>query len=839
MKSGRTRVFAILVVTALLVPGLAVAGLLNLPSAKAEMDPELVRQLAAAAPNQNLQVFVHSDSARSAEQATKRAGLRLVDLFESVSVAVAVGHPSEIKRVATSSRVQYVQADRPIEFYMQTSHVATRGQDALDGFANSPGVDGSGMSVAVIDSGVDGNHPMFQTANGSKVLLNLKLACASGVLIPLSGPCAGPEGNAHDETFIDMTLTNDTDTPSAGGHGTHVAGIVAGVQHKDLPIHGAAPGVDIISLSVGQVISVYGGAAGLNWVLEHHKNPCSGCPPIKVVNNSWGSGGSFDPNDLRSKLQHALVEQGVTVVWAAGNSGGNGTASATNPPAGSPVPGVLSVANYNDEGTGTRNGKLSSTSSRGKEGSPETYPDISAPGSSITSACNPTLAVCASSDTVTRDRRFGTISGTSMAAPHVAGIVAQLIQAGRQSLGRDLRPEEIEDLLEDNAFKFEFVLGGTYEPDPRNSDNTTSFDKGHGLVDVKKTVAAIRGLDLGAEAGPNRVPLTCSKGGSTMLDGTGDTFIVAVGSTEAPPYEPGLDIVEGRMTWDSASTSLTGVIRVADLGESDGSSAPAVGYYIAFTRGENRYYIEAARSSFGKSFHFGQFINAPPVPSLQQSRLHLFEITGGFDANADTISVTLTNDQLTAADIAPISGGEVFTGISFASRRGLSTDLTTLGPASTDQTSDICQFVVGQGLQPVPPPPAPPPPPQQDSNEADATLSSGETFEADGVIEEAQFEYECSGPNDPVCPTYALQLNPSGATGDLTMWISTDIPAEDYDLFLYDSSGREVAVSGLPGTPPLLEGTVAEGLAPGVYRLVVQPYLVLPESPFHVEASLD
>jgi hypothetical protein len=82
-----------------------------------------------------------------------------------------------------------------------------------------------------------------------------------------------------------------------------------------------------------------------------------------------------------------------------------------------------------------------------------------------------------------------------------------------------------------------------------------------------------------------------------------------------------------------------------------------------------------------------------------------------------------------------------------------------------------------------------------------------------------------------------LRLKPSGATGALTISVTTDIPVEDYDLFLYDSAGKQVGAAGSPGT--FIEEAVVEDLAPGVYRLVVQPFLVGPESPFHVEATLN
>jgi hypothetical protein len=120
--------------------------------------------------------------------------------------------------------------------------------------------------------------------------------------------------------------------------------------------------------------------------------------------------------------------------------------------------------------------------------------------------------------------------------------------------------------------------------------------------------------------------------------------------------------------------------------------------------------------------------------------------------------------------------------------------------------------------------------------EVDAVLEPGDVFSADGAIDEAQVERTCTGPGDAACPVYVLDLRPSGATGTLSISVTTDIPVEDYDLYLYDADGREVGGVGNPGT--LVESADVAGLAPGLYWLVVQPYTVTAGSAFHVEAAL-
>jgi serine protease AprX len=141
----------------------------------------------------------------------------------------------------------------------------------------------------------------------------------------------------------------------------------------------------------------------MTWVVDHQRNPCKSaaaqaepvdpeCPPIRVTNHSYGplsedeAGSSFDGNSATVRIQRALVTQGVTPVWAGGNDGGDGRVARTNPPGMDPTPGVLMVASYNDGNVGNRDNALSGFSSRGKNGDPTTYPDLSAPGDRITSA---------------------------------------------------------------------------------------------------------------------------------------------------------------------------------------------------------------------------------------------------------------------------------------------------------------------------------------------------------------------------------------------------------------------------------------------------------------------
>ncbi len=433
-------------------------------------------------------VLVHGTDLAAAKRAVFAAGMQKVTSFDQIGVVVATGSADQVKRVRSASGVTYVENNDPIQFFSSTGTTATRSAEARTTLtdANGDPLDGRGSSVAVIDTGVDPGHPAFLDENGdSRVVKNMKSLCLS-------------EG-AGTDCIIDAGPL-DTDTLSGGGHGTHVTGIAAGnvLELSDgTEVGGSAPGAKIVSISTGAVLLIVGADAALNWVLENHDAPCGDgvsedvCPPIKAINNSYGpsGGGEFDPDSATVKLQRALAAEGVLTVWANGNDGGDGSQSLSNPPGQDPTAGVVSVASYFDEGTGTRDGQVSDFSSRGDADDQSTWPDISAPGEEIISACRPYLLICSTGGQPSNGPgaldigTYNVISGTSMAAPQITGIIAQLFQAKP-----DATPAEIEDALKSTAYKY--ADGAPYE---QAGAYTSSFDKGTGLVDVVAAVDALTG----------------------------------------------------------------------------------------------------------------------------------------------------------------------------------------------------------------------------------------------------------------------------------------------------------------------------------------------------------
>ena len=662
----------VLALAALALAPLPALALSSPAAAPAPVQDWLQQELTTAPADEALRVYVHGVSAAAARDAVAAEGLRLVEVFDKVGVAVADGLPAQVRALSDAAGVTYVEGDLPVEPLMNTSNVATRGAEAVATLNGPDGsdLDGSGTSIAIIDSGIDGTHPFFREADGtSKVERNLKSVCHQILTPPDVDTC-----------FVDVP-GNDSDTASMGGHGTHVAGTAAGVPvtlTDGTQLQGAAPGAKLIGLAVGQAISVYGGNTGLNWVLEHHAAPCGEgvstevCPPIRVTNNSYGppGGSDFNAESATAKLQRALLAEGVLTVWAAGNDGGDGSGESqtTNGPGQDPTPGILMVASYNDAGTGTRDGDLSSFSSRGVQGQTDTYPDISAPGDMILSACRPYLAICNSAGALPQDgpgeddiATFNRISGTSMAAPHIAGIVAQLLEGVPTAT-----PADIEHAIENGAHRF--AAGGPYEADPLNPTSQTSFDKGHGLVDVMSAYAQLTGTTAPA-------PPAGSACVDSYTDGTGDATNL-LGNPGLTPNDPALDVVGGHL-----STTAEGVLMTVEV---DDLTAGPNGQIVeqSFNVRGAAYYLMAQRATGDGTITF----DYGDMGGTGGTRRTLGSTTGTFDDAADTVSVLYPRSAVSPA----LADGELIGGLTVTTRR----DGVFLIP-DADTATMGCPYAVG------------------------------------------------------------------------------------------------------------------------------------------------
>jgi serine protease AprX len=372
-------------------------------------------------------------------------GVRTLDTFR---MAAVTGTRAELQQAARLRQVTAAHMNERLELFLDESVPLIYGGTQAATWA--AGIDGRGVQVAVVDSGVNGLHPDL-TGN---VVKNFKVAGPAVAECP--APC-------------------DSDTTS--GHGTHVAGIVAGDGTASAGrFVGVAPGADLIGYSVGEGINILFAVQALEHIYAH---PELG---IDVVNNSWGTDqAKFDStNPVNVATRKLVAERGVSVVFAAGNGGWgsrreaghegasdcSGEGSCTINPY-SVAPWVLSIANTSKDAPGGPGDQtLNWTSSRGdpfpqvaQSGETIAYkPTLSAPGTNIWAAKDQTSALSAAcggsadppaclEEGPEVQAFYVAQTGTSMSAPHVAGAIAVLQSKALAALGRTLTPAEVRDVL--------------------------------------------------------------------------------------------------------------------------------------------------------------------------------------------------------------------------------------------------------------------------------------------------------------------------------------------------------------------------------------------------------
>ncbi|MDX6218291.1 MAG: serine protease AprX, partial [Frankiales bacterium] len=358
--------------------------------------------------------------------------------FTEVPAAVVVG-PAALAGLLRG--LPGVKGVYPNETYHYLSDLATQSSGA-DRVWSDLGWTGAGIGIAVIDAGVDGTHPdlcaaaVFCHGTPIKTVQNVKIL--------------GRQEVAQDPVVV---LPDQISTDSTSGHGSHVAGIAAGwgtAGTDPTRYRGVAYGANLIGFGTGEAVEAENVLAAFDYAISH-KDQYN----IKVINNSWGPGAftAYDPDHPVNLAIDAAWAKGISVVFGAGNDGTRTDSLnmfSANPHA-------ISV------GSGTKNHQQAFYSSKGVPGHPQLHPTVTAPGDSITSVRALTGFTIDAADAQTvaapdGDAPSGTdtgyyavSSGTSMASPHIAGVVALMQQAALAKKGRYLTPLEVRNILQNTA----------------------------------------------------------------------------------------------------------------------------------------------------------------------------------------------------------------------------------------------------------------------------------------------------------------------------------------------------------------------------------------------------
>jgi subtilisin family serine protease len=354
-----------------------------------------------------------------------RLGGHLQKIHPTLGLATIEVPSARVRELAAETEVDYISPDRPVTAF---GHIeTTTGALSARSLVSGTTVDGRGIGIAIIDSGVDGLHKLIKAS-------------------------AGHPGIVAQRDFVGSNAVTDR-----YGHGTHVASLAAGSKDLKGTYLGVAPGAKLINLKVlkddgtGNTSHVI---AAIDWcILNRNTNNYN----IRVINVSVGTpvkdSYQYDPLCLAARRAY---NAGIIVVAAAGNEGKDWAGRKIYGGIHSPAidPSVLTVGAVNTNGTDHRSDdKIATYSSRGptrgywtdalgrKHYDNLLKPDLVAPGNKITAACSnnpdasnkfnnlvqtyPSLLLNPGSKI---EDRVMSLSGTSAAAPIVAGAAALLLQ---------------------------------------------------------------------------------------------------------------------------------------------------------------------------------------------------------------------------------------------------------------------------------------------------------------------------------------------------------------------------------------------------------------------------
>jgi serine protease AprX len=324
-----------------------------------------------ALPNdERIPVIVRRKSGFFSAQAVLPSAVAVDQAFKLIPGEALKMTAAEIEEVSKNEAIEQIWPDLPVQAWLDVS-VPKIAVPLVWG----AGFKGTGIKLAIIDTGIDDTHPDFAG--------RIKAS----------------------KSFVD-------NSPKDGnGHGTHVAGIAAGNGAKSGGKYvGVAPEANLYIAKVLDANgsgSMSGVMAGIEWAVLDHS--------VQVINLSLGGSGSCDGTDALSTLcDEAVTQMGVVICVAAGNEG-PGASTVGSPGCARQV---ITIGAVNDSD------KMASFSSRGPTADGRTKPDLVFPGVSISA---PQAAGTALGPVVADG--YIAINGTSMATPHAAGVASLMLQA--------------------------------------------------------------------------------------------------------------------------------------------------------------------------------------------------------------------------------------------------------------------------------------------------------------------------------------------------------------------------------------------------------------------------
>ena len=394
------------------------------------VDPELALLLNQTVDDSNLNaVLVYHHLPTDSDLAELQSlGIAGGTRFRALPMVIISGTKDQMAAVSHLPAIRSMYTNRTLTFNsepeVRTVTGVERASQDSDLISRNYGLrpTGRNVTVAVLDTGIDGTHGDLS----GRIVKNVKLADTQSASAGFNYP---------------INSENLSNTDQLYGHGTFVAGVIAGSGIlSGGKFAGVAPDATLVGLSAGDATLVYV-LNGLDYLLTNRTSL-----GVRVINCSFSSNSNYDTNDPVNVATKMLTDAGVNVVFSAGNTG-SGTHT-LNPYA--VAPWVVSV------GATDTQGRLASFSSRGDFASDLFRPTLVAPGVNVVSLrgsgiANVTGATgLAGADAQKLNSRelphYTTANGTSFSAPQVAGAIALMLEANPS-----LTPAQVKTILQRTA----------------------------------------------------------------------------------------------------------------------------------------------------------------------------------------------------------------------------------------------------------------------------------------------------------------------------------------------------------------------------------------------------